>query len=344
MHALVKPALAALSLLVAATPAADTGPPPTTLVIAHRGASGYLPEHTLSSKVMAFMMQADYIEQDVVLTRDDVPVVLHDITLDAVTDVATRFPGRAREDGRHYVIDFSLAELRSLHAHERVRPGDRGARFPGRFDPAAAIFRVHTLDDELTLLGGLDRAFGRHTGIHVELKDPAWHRAAGKDLAAAVLAVLAAHGYRDADDAVFLQSFDPEALRRIDDAGNTMAAVQLIGEDRWFGQAEGVHARMRTTAGLAEVASYADAIGVWLGHVYLGRQADGSPRLSPLVADARAAGLGVHLYTLRRDALPEGIADFDALMALAVDTLAVDGVFTDHPDLARHYLARKTSP
>jgi glycerophosphoryl diester phosphodiesterase len=95
--------------------AAETRP----LVIAHRGASGYLPEHTLAAKAYAHALGADFIEQDLVLTKDDVPVVLHDIYLDTVTDVAVRFPERKRADGRFYVIDLTLAELKQLRVTER---------------------------------------------------------------------------------------------------------------------------------------------------------------------------------------------------------------------------------
>ncbi|MDF1623956.1 MAG: glycerophosphodiester phosphodiesterase family protein, partial [Pseudohongiella nitratireducens] len=91
------------------------------VVIAHRGASGYLPEHTLPAAAMAYAMGVDFQEQDVVMTQDDQLIVWHDLTLDRNTDVRTRFPGRAREDGRHYVIDFTLAELRQLQVTEGYR-------------------------------------------------------------------------------------------------------------------------------------------------------------------------------------------------------------------------------
>ena len=91
------------------------------IVVAHRGASGYLPEHTLEAKAMAYAMGADYIEQDVVMTKDDQLIVIHDITLDRTTDVAEKFPGRARADGKHYAIDFTLAEIRQLAASEGAR-------------------------------------------------------------------------------------------------------------------------------------------------------------------------------------------------------------------------------
>ena len=92
------------------------------IVVAHRGASGYLPEHTLESKAMAYAMQPDFIEQDLVLSKDDVPVVIHDIYLDDVTNVAQKFPSRKREDGRFYVIDFTFEEIQTLGVTERFNP------------------------------------------------------------------------------------------------------------------------------------------------------------------------------------------------------------------------------
>jgi glycerophosphoryl diester phosphodiesterase len=117
MNLLKSLSLSVLCILVAVTAVAQP------LVIAHRGASGHLPEHTLAAKVLAYAHGADYIEQDVVMTRDGALVVLHDLTLDRVTDVAQQFPGRARADGRYYVIDFTLAELRSLQVSEPALPG-----------------------------------------------------------------------------------------------------------------------------------------------------------------------------------------------------------------------------
>src|SRR5687768_6216800 len=109
--------------------------PTDKLVIAHRGASGYLPEHRLEAKVLAFAQGADFIEQDVVMTQDDELVVFHDLTLERTTDVASRFPGRAQQDGSYYVIDFTLAELRQLQVSEgfRIVNGSPIANFPDRF-------------------------------------------------------------------------------------------------------------------------------------------------------------------------------------------------------------------
>ena len=102
-----------------------TQPP---LIIAHRGASGYLPEHTLEAKALAFGMGADYLEQDVVASRDDQLIVLHDIHLDRVSDVAERFPDRQRADGRFYARDFDLKEIQSLRAWERMNGGGQRCR------------------------------------------------------------------------------------------------------------------------------------------------------------------------------------------------------------------------
>ncbi|MDB6140762.1 MAG: glycerophosphoryl diester phosphodiesterase, partial [Verrucomicrobiaceae bacterium] len=103
------------------------------IVIAHRGASGYLPEHTLPGKALAHAMGADCLEQDIVLSKDDVPIVMHDINLDTVTDVAKHFPDRKRDDGRYYALDFTLAEIKQLEACERFNPKTGKAVYPNRF-------------------------------------------------------------------------------------------------------------------------------------------------------------------------------------------------------------------
>ena len=142
-------------------------PPP--IVIAHRGASGYLPEHTLAAKALAHGLGADYLEQDVVATRDSQLVVLHDLHLDDVSDVAVKFPGRYRNDGRHYVIDFDLAELKTLTIFERRAPGAATPKFPARFPADVGLFGIATLQQELELIRGLNRSTGRAVGIYPEI-------------------------------------------------------------------------------------------------------------------------------------------------------------------------------
>lgn len=314
------------------------------IIIAHRGASGYLPEHTLEAKALAHAMGADYLEQDVVLTRDGVPIVLHDIYLDTTTDVEQVYPGRARPDGRYHAMDFDLAEVRRLRVHERVVRGPEGdsPAYPGRFPPEAALFRVPTLAEEIDLISGLDRSRSRRTGLYIEFKAPNRHRQAGHDMVAAVLEVLAARGYTERPDQVFLQCFDDTTLRRLRDEINTpLPLIQLIGENAWGEDGDVDFEAMQTPRGLAEVAAYADGIGPWIEQIYRGKDGAGRAITSNLVKDAKEQGLLVHPYTFRRDELPAGMGDFNELLALFVDTLEVDGLFTDFPDLVREFLDQR---
>jgi glycerophosphoryl diester phosphodiesterase len=302
-------------------------PPRPPLIIAHRGASGYLPEHTLEAKALAYGQGADYLEQDVVATRDGELVVLHDTYLDDVTDVAERFGGRQRDDGHYYVVDFELAELAQLRVFERRRPGRRQPLFPGRFPPGAGRFRIATLADEIALVQGLNRSTGRQVGIYPELKDPAWHRRNGIDLSALLLERLRTDGYRRREDPVFVQCFDAAELQRWrSELATPLRLVQLLDDS--------AAARRRSTPeGLGEIAAYADAVGIpypWL----LAEDAAGGLRDAPLAADVRAAGLELHAYTFRADRpVPAGVG-FDALLAFMFTQVRVSAIFCDQPDVA----------
>jgi glycerophosphoryl diester phosphodiesterase len=307
------------------------------LVIAHRGASGYLPEHTLAAKAMAHAMGADYLEQDVVLSRDNVPVVLHDIHLEYTSDVAQRYPDQVRSDGHYYALDFTLAQIRTLRAHERTADG-KSAVYPERFPVGVGEFRIPTLLEEIEFIDGLNKSSGSDTGLYIELKAPNWHLAQGHDLAAAVLAVLQQTGYADRSEQVFLQCFDHSTLKRLRLEFQTpLPLIQLIGENDWGEDTDSDYSRMCTLEGLEEVARYADGIGPWLPQVL---QCGGSGQLEPtgLVADAHKLGLKVHPYTLRRDELPQGIEHLDQVhQALFIDAGA-DGAFSDFPDLTRQFI------
>jgi glycerophosphoryl diester phosphodiesterase len=306
-------------------------------VIAHRGASGYLPEHTLEAKALAYGLGADYLEQDLVATKDDRLLVLHDIHLDRVTDVAARFPDRARADGRWYARDFTLAEIRGLGVTERLDEQGRDAVYPGRFPARSGSFRVNTLAEEIALVRGLNASTGRRVGIYPELKRPAWHREEGADLAALLLAALADAGVTPESLPVFIQCFDAAELRRLrQEFATGFPLVQLIGENDW-GESDTDYDSLRTPAGLAALAATADAIGPWVGQLYIVGEG-GRPRPTSLAADAHDAGLVVHPYTFRADDLAAGFDDFEAMLRWFVRELEIDGLFTDFPDRVRAVL------
>ncbi len=309
------------------------------VVIAHRGASGHAPEHTLAAKALAYTMRADYLEQDIVATADDALVVLHDIHLDRVTDVEERFPGRSRRDGRYYARDFTLAEVKTLNVHERTDAQGRPV-YPGRFNSAGEVFRVQTLTEELEFVARLVETHGRPVGIYPEIKRPAWHRRQGVDITPAVLDVLHDFGYRGHSDAVYLQCFDAAELRRIrHELGCRLKLVQLIGENSW-GEAAADFDRLRSKRGLQRLAKTVDAIGPWVNRLYRLRNRDGKLSPSGLVKRAHDAGLAVHPYTFRTDDLPQGFSTFESLLVFCTRQLAIDGLFTDFPDQVLQYLGR----
>lgn len=326
--------------MTTATPALPAAKPlATPLVIAHRGASGYLPEHTLEAKALAYAQGADYLEQDVIFTRDAVAIVMHDLVLDETTDVREVFPGRARADGHWYVIDFDWAELQRLTVHERRAPGATTPARAGRYPGTGVRFRLHTLDEELEFIAGLNATLGARTGhvagVYTEVKSPAFHRAAGIDASMLVLAALARHGYTRRSDRAFVQCFDFAELKRMrTELRSDLPLVQLIGENAW-GESDTDYDHLRTAAGLREVAAVADGIGPWIPQVL--QLAAGQPRPTGLVDAAHALGLVVHPYTLRADELPPGVPDFAALVA-ALRAAGIDGAFSDFPDLLRDAL------
>lgn len=303
------------------------------LMIAHRGASGYAPEHTASAVSIAHAMNADYIEQDVVLTRDHVPVVLHDLKLDAVTNVASVFPDRQRPDGSYYVLDFTYAELQKLSVQERFDPATHQPIYSKRFPQLESGHRIMSLAHQLRLIRGLNMSRNKNIGVYIETKASRWHRQQNYDVVAEVVKVLNQHGYLEPipPTPIFLQSFEPEDLRRLQrEFYVDLPMVQLIAENSW-NEGPTDYSPLRTAAGLESLSSHVDGVGVWLGHVVKQVNDQGLIELTELVTDAKAAGLKVHVYTLRKDALPKGVSDYQLLL----DTLAaagVDGFFSDFPD------------
>ena len=308
------------------------------LVIAHRGASGYLPEHTLAAVALAHGLGADFIEQDVILTQDNQPVVLHDLTLDATTNVNNLFPGRNRKNGLFYAIDFTLAELKKLSVRERGNRSGTESKYPRRFPGKSALFKIITLQEEIELIQGMNKSTGRNVGLFVELKDPEWHRQEGKDLSAVVMKLLERYGYKTAKDRVYVESFSANELKRLRLEFETkLKLVQLIGENRWR-LSETDFNRLLTAEGLAEVAAYADGIGPWIKQIVGGNSFFGNPELTSLVSDAQSLGMKVFPYTIRSDALPGFSSSFEELLDIMFKQAKVDGVFTDFPDKVRSFL------
>ena len=305
------------------------------MIIAHRGACGYLPEHTLEAKALAYGMGADYLEQDVVATRDDQLLVSHDIHLDTVTDVAERYPTRARDDGRFYARDFDLAEIKTLNVHERTADDGKTAVYEGRFPVNAGRFSAATLGEEIEMLMGLNKATGRDVGIYPEVKRPAWHRAEGVDLSKLMLDTLKSYGFSHRNSNVYVQCFDWQELTRIrDDLGCQLKLVQLIGENSWE-ESDTDYDELKTAAGLKKVAAVADGIGPWMGQLYMAAEIDGQLVSTGLVSSAHAVGLTVHPFTFRADDLYPGFESFSEMVRWFVENLSIDGLFTDFPDLAR---------
>ncbi|HTW39165.1 MAG TPA: glycerophosphodiester phosphodiesterase [Steroidobacteraceae bacterium] len=331
------------------------------IVIAHRGASGYAPEHTLASYVLAILQGADYIEPDLVSTRDGVLVARHENEIGGTTDVAQRreFAGRRTEktiDGTRvagwFTEDFTLAELKTLRARERIaqlRPGN--ARFDGQFE-------IPTFDEILALARAMDaqreaaaRARGLATppplGVYPETKHPTHFARVGLALEPPLLDALRSHGYVGRSAPVFLQSFEVgnlKALRR----STELPLVQLIessGAPRDLlerGDPRTYH-DLVAADGLLEIAGYADAVGVEKLLVIPRREDGALAGATPLVRDAHAAGLEVHAWTFRAEnhflPTPLRAGEDPAQLGNVVDEVraylraGIDGFFIDQPVL-----------
>jgi glycerophosphoryl diester phosphodiesterase len=330
-----------LAALAAAVPAH------AQLVIAHRGASGERPEHTLAAYERAIDAGADFIEPDLVVTKDLVLVARHENELSDTTDVATReeFSDRRRSkeiDGQlvagWFAEDFTLAELRSLRAKERLpalRPAN--ARYDG-------LYQVPTFAEIVALVRAKSAENGRTVGLYPELKHPTFLLQQGIDSVDLLVAALRQEGLdgRSAGNGtipLFVQSFEVAPLQRLDRLTD-LRLVQLIADEGGPADEEGAtYAEMLTPSGLAAVKGYADAIGASASLVVA---PDGQP--TGLVAAARAAGLPVHAWTLRKEnaflppALRKGAAesapgDYAAAWA-ALAAAGVEAIFTDDPALA----------
>ncbi|UAM97629.1 glycerophosphodiester phosphodiesterase [Polaribacter litorisediminis] len=294
------------------------------IVIAHRGASGYLPEHTLEAKAMAHAMNADFIEQDLVLSKDNIPIVIHDIYLDDVTNVATIFPSRNRKDNRFYVIDFTFDELKTLQVTERFNPKTGEQVYKNRFPKGKGNFKIHSLQEEIELIQGLNTSTEKNIGIYPEIKAPEFHQKEGKNITEIVLKVLADYGYKTKKDNCILQCFNAQELERIrKELKSELFLVQLIEHPKQAKE-------------LKHFATYADGIGPWYKQILASKVKD-QYSFTSLVSDAHQLGLKVHPYTFRADALAE-FDTFEEMMQTILIDANVDGVFTDFPDVVINFL------
>ncbi|MEO9572225.1 MAG: glycerophosphodiester phosphodiesterase [Polaribacter sp.] len=298
----------------------------TKIVVAHRGASGYLPEHTLESKAMAHAMNPHFIEQDLVLSKDNVPIVIHDIYLDDVTDVALKFPKRNRQDNRFYVIDFTFDELKTLQVTERFHPKTGEQVYKSRFPKGKGNFKLHSLQEELELILGLNKSAGKNIGIYPEIKEPGFHIKEGKKLTEIVLKILFDFGYKTKKDNCVLQCFDAKELERIrTELKSELFLVQLTEFDK-------------DVKNLEYIASFADGIGPWYKQI-LDKKVNDKWQFTSLVSDAHKLGLKVHTYTFRADAF-DGFSSFEEMMQTLLIDVNVDGAFTDFPDLVVNFLEK----
>jgi glycerophosphoryl diester phosphodiesterase len=348
-----------------------TGAPP--IVIGHRGASGYRPEHTLASYTLAIDMGADYIEPDVVSTKDGVLIARHENEISGTTDVAQHpeFADRYTTkviDGvpvtGWFTEDFTLEEIKTLRAKERL---------PFRDQSYNGLYEIPTLQDVIDLAQQMSVATGRTIGIYPETKHPTYFDnptyvstvepgPASLSLEEPLVEILTANGYTDADDAVFIQSFEVGNLQFLNTLTN-LSLVQLFdeseaqpydfvvsGDTRTYGD-------LLTSMGLAAIASYADGIGPWKRLIIpaetVDLNGDGQPddlngdgiisdadqplqAPTSLIEEAHAANLLVHAYTFRNEdryLAPDYFGN-PALEYEQFFALGLDGVFSDFPDTA----------
>lgn len=297
-------ATATMLLIVLASIAVVTGQTPRKILIAHRGASAYAPEHTLAAYRLALEQGADFVEQDLQISKDGVLVCLHDLTLERTTNVEELFPGRTATDasGRKFwkVSDFTLEELKRL---------DAGSWFNSKFKGE----RIPTFQEAIDLMRG-------KAGLYPETKAPEVYGSRGFDMEALVLTQLAKNKLdrpeSDPKTPVIIQSFSAESLRKMRKAGTSLPLTFLVSD------LDSTRGRWLTDEGLKEVQTFATGLG---------------PAKALLLSDptlasrARAAGLTLTPYTFRSTGMPTGKTVKEE-MADFLYRIGVDALFTDNPD------------
>lgn len=323
------------------------------LVIGHRGASGYVPEHTLAAYALAILEGADYIEPDLVMTKDGHLIARHDNVLDLTTDVADHpeFANRKATktvDGvaieGWFSEDFTLEEIKQLRAIERI-PEERPAN-----TRLNSTFEVPTLAEIIDLVQALEVATNRRIGLYPETKHPTYFDNLGLSLEEPLVKTLHHRGYRGPEARVFIQSFEVSNLKDL----NQMTDLPLVQLLWLVGKPYDVEAtggtltydQMATPAGLTEIATYANGVGPEKYYFIIPKDEAGRLKVEdtkPFVHDAHAAGLAVHPYTFRAENVflptnfqssnePTAFGDVAAEIMAFLET-GIDGFFIDQPNL-----------
>nr|XP_021181015.2 uncharacterized protein LOC110369785 [Helicoverpa armigera] len=336
------------------------------LVIGHRGASGYVPEHTLASYALAALMGADYVEPDLVMTSDKQLIARHDNELGLTTDVSLRpeFSSRYRNktiDGNEisgwFTEDFTLAEIKTLRAVERIpdiRPGN--ARLNGAFE-------IPTFQEIIDLVKSLQISQKRVIGLYPEIKHSTYFQSVGLPMELAVIDILHRNGYEGSHAPVYIQSFEINNLKSLKNI-TQLRLLQLYDSksmspfDQIVSGTGVTYGDMATPDGLKEVAKYAYAVGPDKSYIIPRDANNNLGEVTSFVSDAHAAGLKVHPYTFRAENnfLPEEYnSDVTTNKNSAIGNLAaevqayfdagIDGLFSDQPDIpvrTRSSCTRKT--
>ena len=235
------------------------------------------------------------------------------------------FPNKKRADGKYYVIDFTFEELQRLNVCERFNSETKQAVFINRFPLKKSKFKLHSLQDEIELIQGLNKSTGKNIGIYPEIKEPTFHKNEGFDISQIVLDVLSNYGYKTKNDNCILQCFESSELKRIRfELNSKLFLVQLIEFEEDENRIE-------------EFSTYADGIGPWYQQIIKGKDNNNKWIISNLVNKAHENNLKVHAYTFRADKL-EGFTTFNELLKVALYDANVDGVFTDFPDKVVNFL------
>ena len=306
------------------------------LIIGHRGACGHCPEHTLASYELAIEMGADYVEPDLVSTKDGVLICRHENEIGETTDVSEKFPERKTKktiDGVEisgwFAEDFTLSEIKKLKAKERL--SFRNKKDDGKYE-------IPTLQEMICLVKSKSKEKNREIGIYPETKHPSYHQSVGLSLEEPLVEILKQNGYIDEKSPVFIQSFEIDNLKKL----KKMTKIRLIqlmdGADDKPGCAiykgeKTTYRDMMTADGLKDIAQYAYGIGPWK-ELIMPRKLGFLSEPNSLISDAHNAGLKVHIYTLRNE-----------IQFLAFDykgdpceeyykwfKMGIDGIFTDFPD------------